>query len=454
MLLCPVEASLLRFPLQDPVRLQRWLRNMGREDWTPSRHQYVCHQHFSPSCFRVRWGIRYLEGDAVPTLFQQSEKRKAADQSERKLKRLRETTAQTASGSGQTVSGSGQTSSGSGQTSSGSGQTSSGSGQTSSGSGQTVSGSGDGTSGSVGFLNTGHLYEVSVDQSQLGGGVDPSEVGEPDSCPETDLDSQGQVDGGETGGDVPFCQSGDLTGSVENLEVVVVSETQDELVKGLTATILNGGGSLVLDESGPSHSPEEVPQVHGGQEVIAYFETIPNVLPCETSARFCFSPDTVLSSALSSEPISSTLPIVSKHVPPAPLVLTLEDGGGATSEPEEPEQLEQLEEHRYHRDSLSKEQLEAIVAELQKKVKVLQQRHRRHLEKLVGLESTVSRLRQSNLLNEERLQLLERAFLQTTTAASDPPETVTIIYEDEAAYFYTPTDDEGTTLGQHVTVDM
>lgn len=62
----------------------------------------------------------------------------------------------------------------------------------------------------------------------------------------------------------------------------------------------------------------------------------------------------------------------------------------------------------YHRNSLSKEQLEAIVSELQKKVKVLQQRHRRHLEKLLGLENTVSQLRQSNMLNEERLQLLER----------------------------------------------
>lgn len=48
------------------------------------------------------------------------------------------------------------------------------------------------------------------------------------------------------------------------------------------------------------------------------------------------------------------------------------------------------------------------MSELQKKVKVLQQRHRRHLEKLLGLENTVSQLRQSNLLNEERLQLLER----------------------------------------------
>lgn len=48
------------------------------------------------------------------------------------------------------------------------------------------------------------------------------------------------------------------------------------------------------------------------------------------------------------------------------------------------------------------------MSELQKKVKMLQQRHRRHLDKLVGLENTVSQLRQNNLLNEERLQLLER----------------------------------------------
>lgn len=48
------------------------------------------------------------------------------------------------------------------------------------------------------------------------------------------------------------------------------------------------------------------------------------------------------------------------------------------------------------------------MSELQKKVKVLQQRHRRHLEKLLGLENTVSQLRQNNMLNEERLQLLER----------------------------------------------
>lgn len=48
------------------------------------------------------------------------------------------------------------------------------------------------------------------------------------------------------------------------------------------------------------------------------------------------------------------------------------------------------------------------MVELKKKVKNLHQRHRLHLDKLVDLENTVSHLRQSNLLNEERLKLLER----------------------------------------------
>ena len=62
-----------RFPLHDPERLQQWLRNMGRVGWTPSPHQYVCHQHFTESCFRVSLGTRSLEDAAVPTVFRSSE---------------------------------------------------------------------------------------------------------------------------------------------------------------------------------------------------------------------------------------------------------------------------------------------------------------------------------------------------------------------------------------------
>uniref|UniRef100_A0A3B4T6L4 THAP domain-containing protein 5-like n=2 Tax=Seriola dumerili TaxID=41447 RepID=A0A3B4T6L4_SERDU len=441
--------SFYKFPLQDPVRLQQWLRNMGRENWTPSRHQYICHEHFPPSCFKVRWGIRYLESDAVPTVFQEAEKRKATDQSEKTPKRLR------ADGN------------------------------------QSIMVSGDRT-GAVdaveveSTLHTVHLYEITVDPSQQGKAslVEPSDVGESDSSLRTELNTLASFDGFETGANFPltlFQTVDDLSNSGENTEVVVMSECavgegQDELVSGIAAAILTQGHGLVssdstlgcADEAAASLSvedatctTEEFLDIQEGHEtqVIAYFETIPNVFPGETSTKFTFSPDTVLSSALSSKPITSTLPIVSKHVPPSPasLVLTVErldtDSGEGDDDKSEDDSLErqdhQLEEHCYHKNSLSKEQLEAIVAELQKKVKVLQQRHRRHLEKLLGLENTVSQLRQSNLLNEERLQLLERAYIQTSAAVTEAGETVAIIYEeDDAAYFYTPLIDAGEKLWQ------
>ncbi|XP_024133431.1 THAP domain-containing protein 5 isoform X3 [Oryzias melastigma] len=382
--------SFYKFPLHDPARLQLWLRNMGRHNWTPSRHQYICHQHFTPSCFKVRWGIRYLEADAVPTVFEGSDKRKAVDQSVWNPKRIR---------------------------------------------------------------GEKHPSVTVSDAVEM-------------------KDAQHATDSDSSGGNISITlsQTADELTHGENAEVLVMSEIcsadgQEELINSITAAILSQGGTLVtadpilccLDDSdkvpGVTYVTEELPDDHGGDPLIAYFETIPNVYPSESSTQLSFSPETVLSSALSSEPISSTVPITSKHSPPSPasMVVTLQrldaDGDDGLSEGEEFEQLDhQLEEHCYHKSSQSKEQLEAMVAELQRKVKVLQQRHRRHLEKLLGLESTVVQLRQSNLLNEERLQLLERvssrAYLQTAAAAPEPAETVAIIYEEDAAAFLcTPLND-------------
>ncbi|KAM3615500.1 uncharacterized protein V6R79_003076 [Siganus canaliculatus] len=424
--------SFYKFPLQDRARLQQWLRNMGRENWTPSRHQYICHEHFTPSCYKVRWGIRYLESDAVPTIFQEGEKRKAADQGEKKPKRLR-----ASSNESKTVSNDSCMPVDAGEMES--------------------------------MLHTVHLYEITVDPAQQSRDVQESEC-----CPRTDLNLLASVDRLETAPDFPFTffQTVNAPSSgAEDREVVVMSECpsvegQDELcVSGIAAAILSPGHGLVLNNStlggvdepvaslctdDVTASTVELSEVHKGHEsqVIAFFETIPNVLPSETSAQFTMSPETVLSSALSSKPISSTLPIVSKHLPPSPssLVLTVErwdtdegEGDELSEEDGAEQENHQLEEHCYHKNSLSKEQLEGIVSELQKKVKVLQQRHRRHLDKLLGLENTVSQLRQSNLLNEERLQLLERAFIQTSAAVSEVGETVAIIYEEEdSAYLYTP----------------
>uniref|UniRef100_A0A4W5RXJ0 THAP-type domain-containing protein n=1 Tax=Hucho hucho TaxID=62062 RepID=A0A4W5RXJ0_9TELE len=242
---------------------------------------------------------------------------------------------------------------------------------------------------------------------------------------------------------------------------VVVSQQLEEVVSGVTAAILTEGHdlgttedvgdntkwltSLVMENVSPEMEEElSVCQDDhgGGAQIIAYFETIPNILS-SGATQFSIPPDTVLSSALSPTPIVSTLPIVSKHMPPSPgsLILTLERLATEEGETPEEDHMEhresQLEEHRYSKNSLSKEQLEAIVTELQKKVKVLQQRHRRRLDKLLGLENTVSQLRQNNLLNEERLHLLERVCNQTSAAASEAGETVAIIYEqDNTAYLY------------------
>ncbi|XP_043964818.1 THAP domain-containing protein 5-like [Gambusia affinis] len=61
--------SFYPFPLQDKTRLQKWVNNMRRGEWTPSRHQYLCSEHFTEDCFDIRWGIRYLKNTAFPTLF-------------------------------------------------------------------------------------------------------------------------------------------------------------------------------------------------------------------------------------------------------------------------------------------------------------------------------------------------------------------------------------------------
>ncbi|XP_041733836.2 THAP domain-containing protein 5 isoform X2 [Coregonus clupeaformis] len=432
--------SFYKFPLQDPARLEQWLKNMGREDWTPSRHQYICHEHFASSSFKLRWGIRYLENNAVPTVFQLTEKRKGEEHSEsRKSKRLRHSrkTRTTSSDFGMPASDSTDSDSANTVTLY-----------------DTVNPSAteeaelleerDVTGHTVDLLHTAALPPSALE----GWSHDGAAGGFPVTVFQTVEDLGGLEGGGEHGG---------LDG-----EVVVSEQLEEVEVSRVTAAILTEGydlgttedvghfvlspTTLLIENVSPEMEELSVSQDYhgGGAQIIAYFETIPNILS-SGAAQFSIPPDTVLSSALSPTPIVSTLPIVSKHTPPSPgsLILTLErlETEEGETEEEEEDRMEhrgsQLEEHRYNKNSLSKEQLEAIVIELQKKVKVLQQRHRRHLDKLVGLENTVNQLRHNNLLNEERLHLLERACIQTSAAVAEAGETVAIIYEeDNTAYLY------------------
>ncbi|KAJ1163965.1 hypothetical protein NDU88_004412 [Pleurodeles waltl] len=61
--------SFYPFPIHNGKRLRLWLQNMKRGSWTPSKHHFLCSDHFTVDSFDVRWGIRYLKQNAVPTIF-------------------------------------------------------------------------------------------------------------------------------------------------------------------------------------------------------------------------------------------------------------------------------------------------------------------------------------------------------------------------------------------------
>ncbi|NXC75291.1 THAP5 protein, partial [Anhinga anhinga] len=77
------------FPLHDKERLEKWLRNMKRDAWTPSKHQLLCSDHFTPDSLDVRWGIRYLKHTAVPTIFSSpgDEEKDSSQNSPQEIKR-------------------------------------------------------------------------------------------------------------------------------------------------------------------------------------------------------------------------------------------------------------------------------------------------------------------------------------------------------------------------------
>nr|XP_033814464.1 THAP domain-containing protein 5 isoform X2 [Geotrypetes seraphini] len=74
------------FPLHDMERLERWLQNMKRGSWVPTKHHYLCSDHFTPDSFDIRWGIRYLKPNAVPTVFCATQNIQERDHSKQDLK--------------------------------------------------------------------------------------------------------------------------------------------------------------------------------------------------------------------------------------------------------------------------------------------------------------------------------------------------------------------------------
>ncbi|KAM8936565.1 THAP domain-containing protein 5 isoform 1-T1 [Lycaon pictus] len=76
--------SFYPFPLHDKERLEKWLKNMKRDSWVPSKYQFLCSDHFTPDSLDIRWGIRYLKQTAIPTIFSLPEDDQEKDPSKKK----------------------------------------------------------------------------------------------------------------------------------------------------------------------------------------------------------------------------------------------------------------------------------------------------------------------------------------------------------------------------------
>ena len=59
-----------RFP-SEPERKEKWLKNLRRKDWQPSKHSKICSDHFTESNLNRTYRRVKLREDAIPTRFKQ-----------------------------------------------------------------------------------------------------------------------------------------------------------------------------------------------------------------------------------------------------------------------------------------------------------------------------------------------------------------------------------------------
>ncbi|CAK6979695.1 THAP domain-containing protein 5-like isoform X1 [Scomber scombrus] len=63
-------AQFFRFPLSDEIRVKKWVMNVRRRNWMPSRSSRLCCAHFEENQFFLDIkGKRRLKDTAVPTIF-------------------------------------------------------------------------------------------------------------------------------------------------------------------------------------------------------------------------------------------------------------------------------------------------------------------------------------------------------------------------------------------------
>ncbi|XP_033884940.2 THAP domain-containing protein 4 isoform X1 [Acipenser ruthenus] len=68
--------SFHRFPIKNARRLELWKQAVRRERWTPNKYSFLCSKHFTPDSFQERYEDqhRQLKGNAVPSIFDFTDK--------------------------------------------------------------------------------------------------------------------------------------------------------------------------------------------------------------------------------------------------------------------------------------------------------------------------------------------------------------------------------------------
>ncbi|XP_072704836.1 THAP domain-containing protein 8 [Ciconia boyciana] len=367
--------SFYKFPLQDAARLRQWLAQMRQENWVPTRHQHLCSDHFEPSCFQYRWGVRYLRPDAVPTLPFPRSPRSSLDVPPEGSRSFRER--EGSPGSGTELPGRKVLEA------------------PSEGPGSSLGGGGLSLRGLEAPRRVLEVppagFRSSVERSRRspGGGLSPRGG----FCP------QSWVASGEKPAPLP---------SPENLQK-----------RGFGVVLVFFFPQKRENPAAPpgaTHPKQPLP-ASGAEPVTPGRSPVPDTVTLRPRAEAAgveppaavpppgyfepaTAPEPVLSSALRS-PVVSSVPVASEAVT-------------GTSPPGE----------------LSTEELVGVVLVLQRKVKVLQQRQRRHRARLEAMEGLVEQLRRESLLSEERLKL---ACLEPGPVTPDPADAVTVICQEEEA---------------------
>ncbi|XP_056395842.1 THAP domain-containing protein 5-like [Hyla sarda] len=415
--------SYYKFPLHDKVRLKQWLTNMNMENFFPTKNQYLCSKHFKPSCFQIRWGVRYLRHDAVPTNFSSSSPSKGQVTKSRTLNAVQNVGSEVCMstvppfviGNGQVLP----------DTLTIALDPNSSTGQIAIDGAELVVKNTDPTAlmGAVNILPLVHFVE-SFDGLSLA--LAPSQGFQSLALPIVSGEHQIQP--------IPLVEQVGFL-SEEHIATTTLQhnyyggQVLQSVGEAVPAVIEIAGvsdpGALVMENISiepffEAGLPTPPPVTMSSEDVMSYLETMQTatLVPVMSSGPLppmIPSQETILSSS-TDRPIASTVPIVSKRNTEAssadgPQVISLEPSDGVT-------------------ETLSTAQLVSVVMNLQKKVSSLQQRHQKHCSKLEVMEGVVDQLKNENLIADDKVNFMELACLNAAPVQTEETETIAIVCED------------------------